>query len=345
MTNSKIQKWFVSLLLILFLYSCDKGENISPPNPEPKPPIDPIVLSPLKDLVNADEFISDSIWKDSITHTVHVKVGPRLVLHPSLRKKIFPGAIINKNAFSFKVKEEFANTVETLPVTLNFSDNPAISFIPSYENFISEVNSYLSKNTKPFENASSDNGRPFSTYSDLILVNGYKNEPSINWLTINNKQSKLKKTGVVYSFKTIDLGVSINLPRAGELIDRNKYKSQIEADSLSYVNQINIGKRVVVTFMCDTTFEGARAVITKLKNNTLLSNEEEKILQGGEIGYFLQGYGNVTISSKNNAEIVKNIYSITRNTSTAGEPIEFFVRSIKDLAPYSTNIKLDIIRK
>lgn len=329
---------------LVSLMSCGRENDRIEPVISPLPIDSVTMLSPITELINADELIKDSVWKDGINHTVQIKIGPKFVLHSLSKEKIFPGAIVSNS--KLLAIEWQNNYFEYQPVVLSIADIGSEEFNPSYENFISVINYYKAKNTKPFISASIDGeGRAFSTYSDLVLVNGYKKQPVENWLTINNRQSKRRKTGIVYLFKTVDCSVSIGVPRKGQLIDKEKYAQQIEADTLSYVNQIDIGKRGVLTFMCDAAYDVAQAIIVKLRKGESLSLEEQKVLQDGEIGYFLQGYQDAKIPTTNNAEIVKEVYNTIRTTTSLGDPIAFFVRGVKDLSPYKGVAQIDIIRQ
>lgn len=341
-----LKRYLKKVLLIagfVSLISCDRDKD-DIETKKPVPPVEPTVeLSPLRELVKNNEFIKDSAWKDGITHTVNLKIGPDFFLPVSSKKEIFPGAILSKNNIPYLEKREYH--FEKLPVQVSIGDNVFKQFIPIYANFNSVLNEHNLKNIKQFQSATFDVGRRFSTYNDLALLHGYKNEPATNWLTINNRQSKARKTGIVFTFEVVDFLITMDIPRKENLINRNKYNAEIEADSLVYVNQISIGKRAFLTFMCDTTYDVANAIIAKLKKKEQLDKEEKRILKEGEIGYALQGYNNKIISLKDNAAIVNELYETIKNTNTPGEPIKFFVRGLKDYSPYTEEIKVDIIRK
>lgn len=329
---STLYKSVIAILLYtagIMVFGCTRNHPSDPP-PEEKQ----VKLLPLNHLISG-ELMKDSLWEDNVSHTLYINEGLKFTA-PSVN--IYPGAILSIRDFS-KV-----NNIDLLPVALS-SREYSSEYLPSYETFNSILSEYKQKNRGNASQVYSDDGREFSKYGDLVLVNGYNTRSVESWLNISSDPKALKKNSIVFLFKTVDFSIITELPKINQLIDRSKYISEIEADSMVYVNQVNIGKTALLTVSCDISPEEIRAMITKIRNKRTLTNTEQESLNKAEIGYSLAGFEKSKIIYSNNLNLLERFFDTIVSVNTTGVPIEFFLRKIKDLSPLINIQKVDVIRK
>lgn len=335
---------------------CGKGNTLHPNPPKPNPPTPPIEmekkLSNILDLISAENvtLLKDSLWKDSVNHTLYLEIGPIHAPSALAELQLSPGTILNQKELIQKGLYTEAMDVEKLPVIISTPQGPfrkGYSYTPSYTSFNHFLQEYVLQENPTFESLHFGNGVPFSTYGDLVLIHGFKNTPIETWLTIHHKQPSKKTTGVVFMGTITDFTITTNLPGKDNLLNRDLYKNKIDADALCYINTMRIGKKAVLTVMADTTADAIRGMVTKIRKSEILSPGELKLLLNGEVGYSLYGFSNTLSSTIDNPSVIRNFYETVQNTAkkSAGLPISFSLRGLKDMAPLKTIIKVDVIRK
>ena len=198
--------------------------------------------------------------------------------------------------------------------------------------------------------------KSFSYYQELKEFYGYNSKT--NLLFVNNATGNgrnvdaiSKRTGIMVKFLQQNFTIDMDIPEAGELIDRNTDPSIFGGVAPLYVSSVTYGRLGIMTIetqadeeTATTVFRKAFSVLGIVNGSSSLTTEEKAIIDAAEIKVSVAGVSGedavrtITGLAGLSALITKGL---TYTPESPGVPITFKMRYVNDdsnvAAPFEVN--------
>jgi thiol-activated cytolysin len=284
------------------------------------------------------------------------------VVNTTISNDVFPGSIIQGSTVADFILKGIYGYSKPITVSVSIPTSPQkvakVIPVPSSSAMRQVVRDALKNEFSGQGGFSNFNYemKSFSYYQEMKVLYGYNSKT--NLLFVNNATSSGRnvdaiylRTGIMVKFMQQNFTVDMDIPEAGELINRNVDPSVFGGVAPLYVSSVTYGRLGIMTIetaadeeTATTVFRKAFSFLGVINSSNILTTEEKAIIDASEIKVSVAGVnGEDAVRTINGLSGLTELVTkgLTYTPESPGVPITFKMRYVSDDsnvgAPFEVN--------